>query len=230
MTVNYGNEVLADSDAMPYQFSKQSYRKESDRQDVGDYQYDADLSNENTAVYHDQKNRKSHVSNRGSKTLYDWGVSDLQIATGMEAYGKRFHDSVDITRKAHEKFGFDVDTSGHSLGGSASSYTTQQLGNESWYGKGTSFNMGSSALGRDSQFSAQRSACASKTPPKFCAKMTNVKQAGDYISGNSAAFGNTKTYHAKRGVFNRLARFVSPTYRFAQNLSQHSLSNFSLPQ
>ena len=229
MNVNYGHVPLDESEVLPYQFTQQSYKKEADRENVGDFEYDADLSNFDTAVYHNKQTKKTHVSNRGSVSASDWLVSDVAIATGREDYGKRFQDAVNTTRRAHEKFGYNVSTSGHSLGGSLSAYETSTLGNESWYDRGTSFNMGSSVVGRDNPWSTQRSTCSSKNPPAFCNKMTNIKQSGDYISRNAASFGNTKTYHDKPGLLNRFARFVSPAYRVQQNKSQHSLKNFSLP-
>lgn len=229
MNVNYGNQPLDESEVLPYQFTQQSYKKEADRENVGDFEYDADLSNVNTAVYHNQKTKKTHVSNRGSVSARDWFVSDLQVAAGAEDYGKRFQDALHTTWKAHDKYGYNVTTSGHSLGGTLSAYETEKLGNEAWYDHGTSFNMGSSPLGTDNPISERRRTCGSKNPPAFCNKMTNIKQSGDYISRNAASFGNTKTYHDKPGLLNRFARFVSPAYRVQQNFSQHSLKNFSLP-
>ena len=58
MNVNYGNQPLDESEVLPYQFTQQSYKKEADRENVGDFKYDADLSNVNTAVYHNQKTNK----------------------------------------------------------------------------------------------------------------------------------------------------------------------------
>jgi hypothetical protein len=227
MNVNYGS--LDEEDAPAFQFTQQSYKKEGDRSNVGDYEYDKELSNVDTAVWHDKTSKKTHVSNRGSTSAYDWAVSDAQIATGTEGSGARFNNALNTTRLAHEKYGYNVQTSGHSLGGKVSAYTTEKLGNEAWYDKGTGFNQGTSAVGRDSLWSKQRRDCSSANPPAYCAKQTNIKHEGDPVSMNKDAFGTTKLYGHKRGMVNRFARFVSPAYRTAQNLNAHRLSNFSLP-
>jgi hypothetical protein len=225
--INYG--ALDEADVPSFKFTQQSYMKPGDRTDVGTYEYDPTQSNVDTAVWNDKTNKKTHVSNRGSKTAYDWFVSDLQIASGAEGYGDRFKRAVDTTRAAHDKYGYDVSTSGHSLGGKASSYTTEQLGNEDWYTGGTGFNQGTSAVGREAIWSKPRRDCNSANPPAYCAKQTNIKYQSDPISMNRDAFGTTKMYGHKRGYANRLARFFSPTYRTANNFEGHSLQNFSLP-
>jgi hypothetical protein len=230
MNTSYGDEPLSAEDSMPYQFTQQSYVKPDERTDVGGYEYDADLSNENTAVYHNKDTRQTHVSNRGTVTAYDGFVSDSAIALGREGASKRFQTAISLTKKAHEKYNYDVSTSGHSLGGSLAEYSTSVLGNESWYKAGTSFNAGSSPIGRDAFWSQQRSECASANPPAYCGKMTNIKKAGDPISQNSSAFGNTKTYHAKRSMFTKAARMFSPTYRVYNNFGQHYMSNFNITQ
>ncbi len=80
MNINYG--PIDEEDVPAFQFTQQSYKKEADRENVGEYEYDTELSNIDTAVWHDKANKKTHVSNRGSTSAYDWGVSDMQIATG----------------------------------------------------------------------------------------------------------------------------------------------------
>jgi hypothetical protein len=143
------SQPLDEEDRTPYEFAQQSYEKADERRNIGDYEYDRSLSDVNTAVWHDHKNKRTHVSNRGSISAYDWGVSDAQIATGTERYGARFQKAIDRTNKAHSKYGYDVSTSGHSLGGKVSSYTTERLGDNDWYLGGTGFNQGNSSLGRD---------------------------------------------------------------------------------
>ena len=129
MNTQYGNEALEGNDKLAYDFSQQSYKKANERTNVGDYEYDASLSNVDTGVWHNNKTKKTHVSSRGSTSAYDWLVSDAQIATGTESHGSRFKRAVDTTKQAHDKFGYNVSTSGHSLGGKTSAYTTEKLGN-----------------------------------------------------------------------------------------------------
>ena len=84
MNVQFGNQELEGQDKLAYNFSQQSYKKANERTNIGDYEYDPSLSNVDTAVWHNKKNKKTHVSNRGSTSAYDWLVSDEQIATGTE--------------------------------------------------------------------------------------------------------------------------------------------------
>ena len=87
MNVQYGNQELEGNDKLAYDFSQQSYKKTNERTNVGDYEYDPSLSNADTAVWHNKKTKKTHVSNRGSTSAYDWLVSDAQIATCTENRG-----------------------------------------------------------------------------------------------------------------------------------------------
>ena len=87
MNTQYGNEALEGNDKLAYDFSQQSYKKANERTNVGDYEYDASLSNVDTGVWHNNKTKKTHVSNRGSTSApYYWLVSYAQIAT---AYGAK---------------------------------------------------------------------------------------------------------------------------------------------
>ena len=243
-----GNQALQGNEKLAYEFSNQSYKKANERTNINDWEYDHALSNVDTAVWHNKKDKKTHVSNRGSTSAYDWAVSDAQIATGMEHRGSRFKRAVDTTKQAHEKYGYNVSTSGHSLGGKTSAYTTEKLGNEDWYEGGIGFNQGNSSLGRDAIWSKQRRECKGKNPPAYCNKQTNIKQKQDYISskniacdfvtfgmgGNlcrkSDAFGKTKYYdHRKK---NRWTNALSYTplrtpVRMFSNLGAHSMSSFT---
>ena len=148
-----GTQQLDAVDREAYEFADASYLEPGKRQDIGDYEYDTELSNANTAVYHNKKTKKTHVANRGSTTAYDWLVSDAQIAAGVEGLGNRFNSALHTTQKAHDKWGYEVETSGHSLGGGVSTYVTEKLGDEDWFGKSTTFNSGVSSLGRCNYFS-----------------------------------------------------------------------------
>ena len=247
MSTDYGNQALDDEDRDAYQFSQQSYKKAGERENVGDFEYDPTLSDVNTAVWHDHKNKKTHVSNRGSTSAYDWLVSDAQIATGMEDHGSRFQKAVSVTNKAHDKYGYQVKTSGHSLGAQASSYVTEKLGDQDWYEGGTGFNKGTSSVGRDGYFSKQRRACRrKKNRPAYCDKQTNIKEKGDYVSQRNIgcsimtfglggklctkgdAFGKTKTYdHRKnRRWTNALSESLFPSIKVFGNAKAHSLDTF----
>lgn len=243
---NKGDSSLDKEDRDAYNFSQQAYQSSDKRTNIGSWQYDKALSNHNTAVWHDRDKKRTHVSNRGSTSAYDWLVSDAQIATGMEGRGARFNKAIDITKKAHEKHGYSVSTSGHSLGGQLSAYTTEKLGDQSWYLGGTGFNPGNSSVGRASMFSKQRRECRRKNPPAYCNKQTTVQEKGDYVSSTNiacdtltfgfggdmcrktTAFGNTKLYnhHRKRPLAKRLLTRAVPALRYFSNAKDHSLNVF----
>lgn len=222
---NYGN--LDKEDAATLAFTQQSYMPESERTNLGAFEYDAELSNADTAVWHDPVNKQTHVANRGSKTAYDWFISDFQILTGTEAYGSRFQRAVNQTVAAHNKHGYDVTTSGHSLGGAASSYTTETLGGEDWYKGGTGFNPGSSPFGRDGLLSKQRSDCGKADPPAYCGKQSNVKINGDPISMLTTGYGTTKNYGTEESMAFKAAKFMSPGFAVGSGLLNHTMGNFN---
>jgi hypothetical protein len=244
MNTQYGNQTLDEEDRLAYDFSQQSYKKVGERGNVGEWELDNDLSNVDTGVWHNKSTQQTHVSNRGSTSGYDWVVSDAQIATGTESSGSRFKRAVDTTSKAHQKYGYSVSTSGHSLGGRVSAYTTEVLGDNDWYEKGTGYNPGNSSIAN--QFSKARSACKGKNPPAFCAKQTSIKERGDYVSQRNFAcdvatfgfggsvcaksdpFGKTKTYdhRKKRRWVNALTTSLVPSLRHFNNGKAHSLSVF----
>ena len=64
MNIQYGNNSLDANEQLALDFSKQSYLNTDERTNVGDYEYDPTLSNYDTAVWHDRKNKRTHVSSR----------------------------------------------------------------------------------------------------------------------------------------------------------------------
>jgi len=232
----HGSERLETVDRLAYDMSQASYVAPDKRpRHIHNYEYDPFSSNTDTAVYHNHATKKTHVSNRGSTSAYDWLVSDAQIGVGAEGYGSRFQRAVKQTKKAHSKYGYDVETSGHSLGGSVSAYTTEQLGDQDWYKGGTGYNPGQSSLGRASSGSKQRRECNNKKDrPAYCGKQTSVIEEGDYVSGRNVACnvitlglggkmcrkeGYGKTKYFQHNYKDNLGQGI-------QNFTNHSLSNF----
>jgi len=246
-STDHHNEQLDTVDRLAYEMSQQSYLAPEKRaMYVQGYALDKEMSNTDTAVYHNHATKKTHVSNRGSTSAYDWAVSDGQILAGAEGYGSRFDRAVKQTTKAHDKHGYNVSTSGHSLGGAVSSYTTEKLADEDWYDEGTGLNPGVSSLGRGMYFSKQKRVCRGKNPPKYCSKQTSIYQEGDYVGGRniacaaitlglggkmcrkSNAFGKNKYYkhdQKKRTSLDQaLYGYLIPN--FVNNGKNHSLDNF----
>ena len=231
--VRAGNESLDPAELEAYKFADQSYLGTDKRGDLGDYTYDKDMSDANTAVWHNHTQKKTHVSNRGSTTAYDWGVSDVQIGLGRESKGSRFKKAVKVAEDAHKKYGYTIDTSGHSLGGTASSYQTQELGNNDWYGKATTFNSGVSAGA--SIFSKHRKLCSRTNPDSYCGKITHLKEDGDAVSNRNVlcdvfTLGMKPKFCSKRDPFGKTKVFSHSKGKWWRPLSNrvkpHSLTNF----
>jgi hypothetical protein len=111
--------------------------------EVEGYDIDRSLSNRNRTVYVNRDSGKATISFSGTRLgskrdrMKDIGT-DVLLATGLHNLSSRFKNAKKVARATMEKYGTDnVDTVGHSLGGSQSLYVNQRLGLESH-----SFNAG----------------------------------------------------------------------------------------
>jgi len=114
-----------DVENLPF-FVKESYRqnnevKAKNYKERG-YDLDLDLSDRNTHVAFDPVKKKLVVVHRGSKTFYDWAVTDpLSIADrlfpGAGTLSSRLYKAKTISDKAREKYDVVPIQVGHSLGG-----------------------------------------------------------------------------------------------------------------
>ena len=174
----------------PFKFTKESYRKpEARTPEIDGYKYDAELSTEQEAVYHNPTEKKVHVSHRGSTTGRDWVESDMQIVTGTEDIGGRFAEAENKIIEVRNKYPEHViEGSGHSLGGSVVQSNTAKFGDSPWYGQHTTFNPGTSPLGRGGVQKIIEPYSSVKH-----GKVTNVRQAMDPISWNARPYGETIT-------------------------------------
>jgi hypothetical protein len=174
----------------PFKFTKESYRKpEARTTEIDGYKYDAELSTEQEAVYHNAEEKKVHVSHRGSTTVRDWAESDTQILTGTEDLGGRFAEAENKIIEVRNKYPTHViEGSGHSLGGSVVHSNTAKFGESPWYGQHTTFNPGTSPFGRGGVQKIIEPHSSIKH-----AKVTNIRQAMDPISWNARPYGKTIT-------------------------------------
>ena len=219
-----------------FTFTEQAYYKPDERGDVGEWEYDSEMSNDNTAVWHNHNTKQSHLSNRGSTTAYDWLVSDGQILTGTEKYGSRFNTAITAAKSAHSKYGYNLSTSGHSLGGTTSNYIANEVGDEYWFEGSTTFNKGVS------QLSGHRNQCNKPVPPPKCDKVMNLKITGDSVSQSNIvcdyvtfgamprlcnkqdALGQTK--HLTRKEMRFYDSRLNPLRFWTRRAQDHSLSSF----
>lgn len=94
------------------------------------YDVDTELSNRNRTVYVNRGTGKATISFRGTnvKNRGDIGTDTL-LALGLQELSSRFRNAKKVARNAISKYGEgNVDTTGHSLGGSQSLYVNQKLG------------------------------------------------------------------------------------------------------
>ena len=189
-----------DSDKLAHDFAYDVYNAPDKRvKRMHGYDYDPELSKDNIAVYYNPELNKLFIAHRGSSSLYDWVVSDGQIATGTEGISStdRFNTATRQIREAYEKYnalhnGVTVDMSGHSLGASAGQYAMSQLGQEPWMNSMTGFNGGASLASTTRAF-------LSKTQQErdvLERKMVNIRQTNDVVSGSRPPFGKMKTYQS----------------------------------
>jgi hypothetical protein len=139
---------------------------------------DEELSNFNRSVY--TKGGKAKIAYRGTdlhreNTWLDDLGTDILIAVGLQDKGSRFHNAKKTADLAIEKYGREnVSLTGHSLGGSQSSWVSRKTGL-----KGTGFNTGWGPA----------DALRKRTYSEF----TNVTASGDIISAMGSA--NTTMKH-----------------------------------
>lgn len=167
------------------QASRDAYLAPANRQDIGAFKYDKDLSNEETAIYHNDATQETLVAHRGSVTAEDWLISDVGIASGTQLNTPRFKRSLDLVQQAHDKYGFDVITSGHSLAGNLVYATTYTYGQTGWLKEGVAFNAGTSPI----------SPYKNEAKAQVATSLTTTHRVfGDGISANAPPFGTVNTY------------------------------------
>ena len=107
--------TLQDTLKSSYMTKKQS----ANLLDKSGYEFDNNLSNIESRVYHNPKNNKVLVTFRGTKNWINDIPTDLAILTGELKHTQRYKDSKKTYEKAKEKYHTDnITLAGHSMGGS----------------------------------------------------------------------------------------------------------------
>ena len=132
------------------------------------YVYDSELSNVNSKVYYNPDDKDLLIAYRGSKNiLNDWLTTDLSIPFGGLRNTKRYNESLNVYKKAKDKYHSDQPTLiGDSLGGSLAS----AVGGTDKKSKIYSFNKGTGLFGNDTNNKSNEVA---------------FRQSGDVVSGIS---------------------------------------------
>lgn len=103
---------------------KASYKSKADAQkdySKYGYQFDGNLSNNESRVYYRPDDNDLIVSYRGTKNLSRDLNSDLHILTGTLKTTQRYKDSKKVLNQAKDKYHTNATIIGHSLGGSLAS-------------------------------------------------------------------------------------------------------------
>ena len=165
-------------------FANASYN--GTRENIGNYEYDKSLSDHNTAVWHNHKTETTVVAHRGSVDAEDWFISDRKILTANQLKDARFQKGIQTVEDAHAKHGYDVEVTGHSLGGSITTASAYAHADKSWFKKGVTFNPGVSPFHPYSD---------AKLAERAGSKLIHHRIVGDPISATPTPFGKTVTYH-----------------------------------
>lgn len=160
--------------------------------EVNNYTIDPELSNRNRTTYVHNDTGKATIAYRGTdlsskKTRGGDLGTDALLALGLQDLSARFRNAKKHARNAVAKYGVgNVDTVGHSLGGSQSLYINSKLGLPS-----TSFNPGvSPGFARKSLFD-RLSGALFKRPVQKSATIYSTLTDG--ISTLSPSMANAKT-------------------------------------
>lgn len=98
---------------------KAGYGDEASRKNITDqgYVYDPELSSHNQSVYYHPQDKKLLVNVAGTHNKSDW-ITDTSLLFGGLKNTRRYHNAVNVTRKAKEKYKPEQTVLvGHSLGG-----------------------------------------------------------------------------------------------------------------
>lgn len=190
---------------LAFSVSQQTYSNDKDSKyhqylESQGFKLDEDLSKDTHKVYHNPNSKKSIIGYKGT-TNYKDVLTDIE-AIGLNDYEhKDFKYAYNVFDKVNEKYGNDISTSGHSLGGSLADRVAAKNDKQS-----VVFNPGSGPLGF-------------KTSDKTQVYRKKDDQVSKYVSGKnieSLPEKKTVTYGNNSNL---------PLYVLNQ-LDSHTLQNF----
>jgi hypothetical protein len=191
-TVN-SNLPIPQEDDIYAQISRDVYNSVGSRKDLGEFEYDSDLGDNEEAVW--VSGSKAIIGYRGSANTRDWVYSDVKIGLGTEPSDPRVQKSIRFYDKVKEKYpNKTIVVTGHSLGGRLATLVSQATG-----AKAITFSTGC-GLGciRDYQ------KCQSSNPPSWCGLKRSHRIKGDVLS-TADLYGNVKVYDKKPSSSHRHA-------------------------
>lgn len=181
------------------------------QQNIKGYNYDADLSNKKTRVYHNPETGKTIISHKGTdptdkKDL----VNDALLSVGLlnRYTSKRVKKAEDVAKKTQAKYGDNISSTGHSLGGKLANITAQKLDVKN--SKSEVYNSGSSPL--EIIPNILNKAKCSVSNSNSCKKLKNQTENTTgvdpiSISGALTSVGKTKLYKPKSANVHSIDNF-----------------------
>lgn len=131
-TSNSSNNSLNNEELEKAKISQQAYQSHSTRNNIGDWNYNKDLSGDSHAVYshknnaNDSNTNNQHIlSFKGTNNKNDI-VPDLHIAAGTQDKNNEFQKSAELFSNLKQKYKGNWQTTGHSLGGAKAMWAAQQ--------------------------------------------------------------------------------------------------------
>jgi len=112
-----------------YYFQDQEYVKTElfdPMLELQDFVLDKELSTQEHSVFHNPKTKETVISYRGTTNLDDV-KTDSHIALGREKNTQRYKRSEEVFEKTRDKYGNNITTTGHSLGGGISLHISEKI-------------------------------------------------------------------------------------------------------
>jgi len=167
---------------------KSSYMDKSHSSDLlknSGYQFDKDLSNIESRVYHNPNNNNLLITYRGTKNLLNDIPTDFAILTGGLKSTQRYKDSKQVYENAKKKYKNDTVTlAGHSLGSSLANAVGQKNDTIYTFNKGVGFN--------------NRNTKGNEKAYRTSTDLISILSAGDKNQHSFGSFLDLNPFHAHK--------------------------------
>lgn len=97
----------------------------SKMEELKDFELDTQLSTQEHSIFHNKTTNETVIAYRGTTNLDDV-KTDSHILMGREKNTERYKQSEDVFEKTKDKYGGDITTTGHSLGGGISLHISEK--------------------------------------------------------------------------------------------------------
>jgi len=170
------------------------------------------MSNKYRAVFLNKKTNQIQLAYKGTDPSHIPDlVADARLMTGTQVFNKRFKDEVQWYRKNLANTDFNVEISGHPLGGSLATHTNQVFKGNTNIKKVTTYNMGhglfGDMMGGSHDFNSN-----------YFKRQANILQSRDPVG--TTITGDTVPTIGNSYIYEHLSKSRGP-------YAHHGLQNFS---